>query len=123
MFESQYLFGGRLVDSVWIRTEVYSPWMPRQGDNIVVTMQTLEHSAATAALAVQLFHKDSEETGPGTAVSGSTATRTTAGTSEVEYAGVKEFVRYKFLCTSTAQDAEDYVLFRMLDPVWYDSVD
>lgn len=125
MFEAQYLFGGKLVGETWVRTEVYSPWMPRGGDNVIVTLETIAHSSTMneAVLAVSLFHKNSEETGPGTAVSGSIASRTAPGIDTVSYEGVKELVRYKYACTSTVEDEDDYVLFRMLALTWFDDVE
>jgi len=100
-------------------TEVYSPWFPRQGDNARFTLEVVAVSSAT--LKVEVFTKNSEDAGDGTIVSGVSATSTTVERKVFEAeGGLEELVRYKFTVTDAVTK---WVLFRMLRPVWFDSVE
>jgi hypothetical protein len=67
-----------------------------------------------------LFHKNLDEVGPGVAPSGTPALLTKAGVVTGTVQGVKELVRFQFNVSATG--ADDYFAFRMLMPVWFDSV-
>lgn len=109
MFEAQYLFTG---------DEVYSPWMARGGDNVIITVDLISRTGS-AALTISLFDKNSETPGDGGVVSGGNLTSGGPGTREdKEYNGVLEMVRYKIV----AGGSGDRILFRMLSPVWFDDV-
>src|SRR5262245_21183635 len=56
MFEAQYLFNSETV---------YSPWFPRRGDNVLLTLDLIR-PPASGKLTVQLFTKDTEDAGTGT---------------------------------------------------------
>jgi len=104
-------------------TKVYSPWFPRQGDNAIMTLEVVAVSGAT--IKVEVLTKNSEDAGDGTIVTGVTGdadiTASTVGRSDGEWDQVlEELVRYKFTVTNTT---EKWVLFRMLPPVWFDTVD
>lgn len=114
MFESQYLFQG---DSV------YSPWMSRQGDFMRPIFQAASLSANTDA-GLEVFHKNSEDAGPGTLASTTKVTASDAGYATAEFSSLKELVRYKFFCTvrKGTSASDQNVLFRTLSPVWFDAV-
>lgn len=118
MFEAQILFKG---------TTIYSPWFPRQADNARMTAEVVAVSGAT--LKVELFTKNKEDAGDGTnADSAGTPTNITlsaAGRTTTEWLsrstiGLKELVRFKFTVTGT--NNYDWVLFRMLPAIWFNSV-
>jgi len=120
MFDAQLLFPGS-VPATGIM--VYSPWFPKQGDSLRATAELVQVNGAT--LKVEAFSKNTEDTGDGTnadaatnitlAATGRTTAEWTSGT-----ATLKELVRYRFKVTGTV--VSDWVLFRMLAPVWFDSV-
>lgn len=109
MFEAQYLFQGN---------NVYSPWMPRQGDGIRITVDLVKNNATN--LIVDLFEKDASATGDGAANGDAPITANSVARFTGEFSPVKELVRYKFSVTGSAGQS---VLFRMLAPVWWDEVD
>jgi hypothetical protein len=121
MFQAQYL------PAPTTPTEVFSPWMPRGGDYVRITAELVAKSA-TGQLVVKLFTKNSEDTSDGADVDSGTPTEielTAVGRETVEWnpstgSGLKELVRYKFIATGEA--ATDWVIFRVLAPVWFDAV-
>lgn len=112
MFQAQYLMQG---------TTVYSPWMPRKGDTLFFTCDLV--SQESGRLEVRVFHKKHEDDGDGIQVGGAIST-TTIGQTARPAAGLFDLVRYEFKSVSTAgsPDPLDRVLFRMLNPVWFDAV-
>jgi hypothetical protein len=112
MFEAQYLFSG---------ASTFSPWMRRSGDSILFTADLL--ALHGGRLDVRTWHKNSEDPGPGTAV-GTTIQLSAAGRQTRRSSDLKELVRYRFTCTQVGGSPQsyDYVLFRMLAPVWLDTV-
>ena len=118
MFDAQILMS----DSTG-STDVYSPWFARGGDNIRCTVEVLEVLDSFSQLTVSLYHKNQEDTGDGSALTGSQS-RSSAGLIEREWTGLKELVRYKFSVESTDSPAGDaWVLFRALSALWFDTVD
>lgn len=117
MFEAQLLFE----DSV-----VLGPWFPRQADWVRLTLDVVAIAAAT--IKVELFTKSMEDPGDGSNADSAgtptaiTATATGRTTTEWKSAtvGLKELCRYKFTVTGSGEG--EWVLFRMLAPVWFDSV-
>lgn len=108
MFEAQYLFGG---------DRVYSPWMSRGADNVVITADVVEDDSS--GIVIDLYEKNREDPGPGSAHGDGALTVTSVGRGDKTYTGVKELYRYRF----TAQGSgTNRVLFRMLAPVWFDDV-
>lgn len=120
MFDSQLLFCGSVPATGIL---VYSPWFPRKGDSLRATAELVQVNGGT--LKVEVFSKNTEDTGDGTnadaatnitlAATGRTTAEWTSGT-----ATLKELVRYRFKVTGTV--VSDWVLFRMLSPVWFDTV-
>jgi hypothetical protein len=120
MFEAQMLFPGA-VPATGIM--VYGPWFSKQGDSLRATVDIAQVNGAT--LKVEVFSKNTEDTGDGTnadaatnITSGATGRTTAEWTSGT--ATLKELVRYRFKVTGAV--VSDWVLFRMLSPVWFDSV-
>ena len=108
MFLAQHMPGGG---------GLYSPWMGRQGDNIIVT---IERIASDFQLSVEVFHKNSDETGNGTKLGLTALDASSNGVFSKEFNDVKELVRYKYVPRSS--DSRDLAFFRMLEPVWFDEV-
>jgi hypothetical protein len=124
MFDAQLLFPGA-VPATGIK--ILGPWFPKQGDHARITLEVAEVNGAT--IKVELFTKNSEDAGDGTnADSGGVPTNITAAatgrTTQEWYStgtiALKEMVRYRF--TVTGGVASDWVLFRMLSPVWFSAV-
>jgi hypothetical protein len=111
MFEAQYLFS---------TDTVYSPWMSRGGDNLIATVDVAGLDGTGAGVLVQLYEKNTEDNGDGTLNTSGTITKTDAGRKSQEFLGVKELVRFRF---SNPGSKGDRVLFRMLQTVWFDTVD
>ena len=115
MFDAQLLIVG---------TEpviVYSPLMGRGGDNLTLSLDVVAIEGAT--IKVDIMTKNSEGTGNGAlvAATGLPLTLSTAVQDNVTIGPDKleELVRYRFTVSGTKGD---WVLFRMLNPVWFDSV-
>lgn len=110
-------------------TTVLSPWFPRGGDYGLFTLEVAKMSSTSAnlSLSVQMLHKDSSDTGDGTAVgspwtiTGSAADSAPRSTSNIT-AGFKELVRYKITLQLSTGSGVNWTIFRMLPPVWYDAV-
>jgi len=120
MFDAQLLFCGSVPGTGIM---VYSPWFPGGGDSLRATAELVQVNGAT--LKVEVFTKNTEDTGDGTnadaatnitlAATGRTTAEWTSGT-----ATLKELVRYRFKVTGAL--VSDWVLFRMLAPVWFEAV-
>ena len=118
MFQAQILNGG---------DKVYSPWMARGGDALRATLEVVAVSGAT--IKIELWTKNSDEAGDGDdadSANGVNIEESTVGRKTEDWnkqvtstVGIKELVRYKITVSGTSGD---WVLFRMLDPVWYDNV-
>lgn len=106
---------------------VYSPWFARGGDNVICTLDLIQ-LGGSASIRVDLYSKSQEDTGDGSPVdpSGSPVKIevNAAGRAQAEWSvdtvtsgfNLSELVRYKFTVSTS------WVLFRMLPPVWFDSV-
>lgn len=127
MFDSQLLMGGSVI---------FSPWFPRGADSARMTLDvTAISTGGSPQITVEVFTKNSEDAGDGensSAVTGDNIIRTLVGRTTHEWdsevlikvmpianLGLRELVRYKY---TIADIDSDWVLFRMLDPVWYDAV-
>ncbi|MEE9394024.1 MAG: hypothetical protein V3W41_16105 [Planctomycetota bacterium] len=110
MFEAQILNNN---------SAAFSPWMPRGGDNITFTFEIID-KLLSQDFQVQLFEKNSEETGDGTAVGSEPLGSQSIGLHAATKTGMKELVRYKYSFKGAVPG--DWVLFRILPPVWFDDV-
>lgn len=112
MFDAQYLFEG---DSV------FSPWMSRGGDNLIVSVDVAAVDGTGAGIYIEVFHKNTEDPGDGTLIASPVISETTTGRADAEYLGLEELVRYRFSAPSGAA-AGSRVLYRMLQPIWFDDL-
>lgn len=117
MIDATLLFDG---------STVYSPWFPRQADMLRVVAECVALNGA--ALTITLYTKNSDETGDGanvdTAVSITLNTigrnapaewRTISGQE-----GVQQLLRFRYEIAGGSPN--DWILFRLLPAVWFDSV-
>jgi hypothetical protein len=124
MFEAQLLMKGSVV---------FGPWFPRRGDNIRATLDVVNILGTNTKIVVELYTKNTETPGngenadtsgtPRLNIEGTARDQTTTEWSEDTDSDVQilELVRYKY--TVTSEDDFGWVLFRMLAPVWFDSVE
>jgi hypothetical protein len=118
MFQAQFLRNG---------SEVLGPWQRRAGDYFRTTAELVAGSDA-GTLTVQVFTKNSADSGDGTNVDGGTPTEivlSAVGRETVEWSpstgsGLKELIRYKFIAGGEFDD--DWILFRTLPELWFDGV-
>lgn len=105
---------------------VYSPWFPRGGCSITATLDVVEIEGDDTIIKVEVFTKPSEDAGPGSNADVGTDIQRSGtdgpGRSSETWAGeVNDLVRYKFDVTND-MGLPGWVLFRMLPPLWFDSV-
>lgn len=98
-------------------TVLFTDWMPRQGDHAVFTTELI--TAIGADFAVEVYHKNSEDSGPGAAVGSLVAATTTLGLHEKQFSGLKELVRYRITVSATAGNMGG-VIYRFLQVTWFD---
>ena len=115
MFEAQYL-----MTKASAGLTIYSPWFPRQADNVRFNIDLDDVNGAT--LDIVLFHKNREDTGDGSTTGTSISALNTLGRTVAEFKGLKEMVRYKFVVKADSNGTLGWILFRMLPPIWFDSV-
>lgn len=122
------MFDAQLLLSTGTNYSVYGPWMSRGGDNVTYGIDMVKQTMSAGSFDIQLVTKAAEDAGDGTPIT------SPASTIVYEYdetlvrlllevsGGMKELVRYKFTFTGVTT-ADQWVLFRMLPPSWFDSVD
>lgn len=109
-------------------TTVFSPWFPRGGDYGIFTLDLVAFSSSDGnfKFSVQLVQKNSSVTGNGANVGTAIDRLGNAGPGRSAgdiTAGFEELVRYKFtLHFPSTGTGVNWVVFRMLAPVWYDKV-
>lgn len=123
MFEAQLLIAKETAYSV------FSPWFPRGGESVIATLDVVAVDGAANLLTVELYSKNSEQSGDGQDAEASTSigSDATPGRKAATWdandssnpADILELVRYKF---TISDSAGKWVLFRMLPPVWFDAV-
>lgn len=92
----------------------YSPWMPRQGNDMTAVTEVIKTSGVlTLTCAVET--KNAEDADSAASNLGS-VDATTAGTVTKSVIGCKELVRYRFEATGTSQ--VEWVHFRSNSPIW-----
>lgn len=129
MFDSQTI---QMQDTTSV--SLYSPWFPRGGDYGLFTLEvTAIGGGGTPTLTVEVYNKNSTDTGDGSLAAGNMSfSRTTVGRTTVDYAngqgstpamaGFEELVRYKFTISGGAANETTWATYRMLAPAWYDKV-
>ncbi|MEZ4495175.1 MAG: hypothetical protein R3C29_17905 [Dehalococcoidia bacterium] len=119
MFQAQQLTAKAATST----PSVYSPWVNRMGDNMLYSVDLVDKSGSALQLKVTVLTKNTEDL-PSAQTTLTNITTTGSGSevvTEEQAGGIKEQVRYKFELAGTIA-AGDWVLFRMLQPIWYDSV-
>ena len=97
-------------------TTVYTPWFPRQGNNVTSTVDVIAISSG-ANLAITLQTKNSDETDD-TATDKNTNTVTATGVDPQRDTNLEELVRYKIRLYRSSGTGTIYAHFRMLAPQW-----
>jgi hypothetical protein len=120
VFQAQLLIGAT-------SGTIYSPWFERRGDWLRATVEVITVVGSTG-ITVTVLTKDKDEVGDGTAITAASSdmAQTTAGRKTAEYGnassgnanGIKQLVRYKY---NPGTNNSEWVLFRMLPPVWFDA--
>jgi hypothetical protein len=92
--------------------------MPRGKDNLIATLEVVDVSGATVE--VRVWTKNSQDSGDGDDAKSaiSISSNSVDRRSATWYNACKEWVRYKISVTGSAGD---WVLFRMLDAIWFDT--
>lgn len=102
-------------------TSVYTPWFPRQGNNVTSSFEVIAIEGSDAKLTVEMLEKDSTDTGNGTVKSATNNFRTSVGVTSFRETDCKELVRYKVTLGTSFPASGTYVLsahFRILAPSW-----
>ena len=109
--------------------EVYTDWFPRQGDGIILRLQAIDRKGSNIKSKIEVYTKNAEDTGAGTAISGWEKETDTPGTvyelikvSDATGgggAGLKEMVRLK-VSTASGSDG-DWILARIFPPIFFDA--
>jgi hypothetical protein len=97
---------------------VFTDWIPRGGDRAVFTAELV--TVIDAELTVEVFHKNGEETGPGTSAGTVVSSTSTLGLHPAEIGSLKEMVRYKITVAGTNASALGAILYRLHPPTWFD---
>lgn len=103
--------------------EFLTPFMPRQGNGVTTTFEVLALSPETK-LTVGMLHKNSEDTGDGTALStvSGTDNLSAIGVASFRCSGIKELVRYRLKLDFTGDPPPAGVSlwahYRFLFPAW-----
>lgn len=100
-------------------TTAFTPWMRRQADNAVFTFEIIDNPDSTT-VTITVYEKNADEYGAGTAKS---ITPTTTGNFK-EYVAedLEEMVRFRIevAMTEAADPNGTGIVYRMLEPTWYD---
>lgn len=97
----------------------FTSWMPRQGDNAIFTYEEI-YVLTDTLLTIEVYHKDSEDEGPGTSAGTINVAVGSSNYKEKVLTGLKELVRYKIACEQDGQNAMGAV-YRILTPNWFNT--
>ena len=103
--------------------DVYGVWIPRKGDNARFTLEVAQNYFTD--LTAQVYQKNYEDTGNGTAAGIGVNFRKATGRQTMEILGCMELIRFKLsLQRGSGLPGADVglVLFRFLRPVWFEAV-
>lgn len=117
MFQAQLLISNATTSGA----RVYSPWFPKGGDNMLATVEIIAVNGTTPTLTIEVFSKAKTTTGDGSIVGSATGVTALGRTTLTQFSGLNELVRYRFDPGLTAV-AGNWILFRMLPPVFFDTV-
>ncbi|MCB9583767.1 MAG: hypothetical protein H6718_00125 [Polyangiaceae bacterium] len=107
MYIGQFLPNGAII---------FSPWFPREADNAIFTFETIDNDGS-GSLTVDVYHKNTEDPGPGAALSATAAFSAIGSTNykSGRFVGIKEMVRFRYTGSG------GWVIFRMLHPTWFNT--
>lgn len=100
-------------------TVVFTDWMPRQGDHAVFTADLI--ASIEAQFTVEIFHKNSEDTGPGAWKATLASATTTLGLHPATVSNLKEMVRYRITVSGNGSGKTAAVIYRLLQITWFDT--
>lgn len=103
--------------------QVWGVWIPRNGDNLILPVEVSANYGVD--LTVTLFEKSYADRGDGLSASASVNFDDATGRELLTKLGVKELVRVQLTLGRAARlpvDEVGWVLFRFLQPVWFESV-
>lgn len=123
MFQAQMLTATGVANAA----DIFSPWFPRGGDNMICTVEILSlPNTSPTGLTVEVWTKAKSDVGDGGGALTNTASTTSFGStstvgrySATYAANLNELIRYKFKPGTTEGK---WVLFRMLPPSFFDTV-
>lgn len=116
---------------MWMNTQIvalntspqtyYTPWFPRGADNAVFTMEkildTIPGGAGAFTVTVWTKNREDEGSAPDSLVA--TFTSLHGNFYEAACTGLEEMVRFRIVFTASL--AGQGVIYRFLQPTWYDS--
>ena len=103
---------------------VSTPWIARQGDAVTSSFEVTAMVSADTKISVTLYHRDSVDTGTGSANGSAniTSTEFQSGTTVKSFrsSGCKQLVRYEVELeyTGSSSDATVWSNVRVLQPSW-----
>lgn len=96
---------------------ILTPWMRRQADYGIFPFEVVDNPDG-ASVVIDLVQKNSEDYGSGTGTG--TTLSITSGVDEYVSSSLKEMVRFSIsVGPPEASPTGTGVIFRMLDPTWY----
>ena len=130
----------QLGETLLAGTSLFTEWLDREADNAIFTYEAI-YVFGSAVLDVEVYTKNSEDTGPGTKITA--ITKTTSGRfTKLKITGnnLKEMLRFKIVVTgdpiggqllapTPCTDAEEldisilavsYAVYRFLETTWFD---
>lgn len=103
---------------------VWGVWIPRRGDNVIFTVEVVANFGTT--FSVQLFEKNYDEPGDGSDALVGTAFPETTGRLSFTKLGAKELIRVRLEVANVSGSVPDgdvgLLLYRFLQPVWFENV-
>lgn len=120
-----------MIDAKWLATgatgdptvDVWGVWIPRRGDNLLFHVEVVSNYGTN--FDVELFEKNYDEVGDGADALVGTGFEEATGRQSFTKLGAKELVRVRLtLQRGASLPAGDVglVLFRFLEPVWFETV-
>jgi hypothetical protein len=100
-------------------TVVFSPWVPREGDNMALVFEVT--AAHNADFTVEVFQRDADDAGDGTAYPAQSYQVTGTGRELQFWLGLKEVVRFKIALTPNNDQEMAWGLFRFIKPAWFET--
>ena len=94
----------------------FGPWVPRQGNGFLATIQVLFASAGFSVVVEVQTKNEEDNDSVSSIVSLGTMTATATGLTQAKFTGCKELMRYKYSVTGTG--SLQWLHMRMNPPIW-----